>query len=201
MEISDDELVEMGHVGRAELLARLAAMETPPLTSPGAERRRHRMMLLMTFSTAVLVPWILVLSLTLPRRYVIERWAQTWVGFDVALIVCLAVTTWSGWQRRQLLIPASVITATLLICDAWFDVMTAAPGHDLAVSSASALFLELPLAGTLLLLSRRLIRLTLHVAWLRSGTDGPDLPLRSVPLFGLPPASTGSGSLTARERG
>jgi hypothetical protein len=195
--ISDEELVRMDHSERATLLARLAALETPPLSITLDERRRHRFVLLSTISTAVLVPWIVGLALTLPHRYVTDRWSQTWVGFDVALVACLAVTTWSGWRRRQLLIPASVVTATLLICDAWFDVMTASTGRDLAVSITSAVLIELPMAALLLSLSRRLVRLTLRIGRLRSGDDGPDQPLRNVPILGVPPASTGPRSATA----
>ncbi len=194
VKISDDELARMSHAERALLLARLAALETPPLRSRAAERRRHRLVLLTTVATAVLVPWIVGLGLTLPHRYVTNRWSQTWIGFDAALVVCLAATTWCGWRRRQLLIPASIVTATLLICDAWFDVMTARTGRDLAASLTSAVVIELPMATILILLSRRLVRLTLRVTRLRSGADGPDLPLWKVPLFGVPPESIGPGS-------
>lgn len=201
VEISDDDLARMSHAERATLLARLAALETPPLRSQQAEHRRHRLILLTTFATAVLVPWIVGLGFTLPHRYVTDRWSQTWIGFDAALVVCLAATTWCGWKRRQLLIPASIVTATLLICDAWFDVMTARTGRDLAASLSSAVFIELPMATILILLSRRLVRLTLRVARLRSGDEGPDLPLFRVPLFGVPPDSTGPGSATGSASG
>ena len=150
VELSDDELARMTHAERAALLHRLAALETPPLRSVEAERRRHRLVLLTTVAVAGLVPWIVGLGLTLPHRYVIDRWSQTWIGFDAALVVCLAVTTWSGWRRRQLLIPAATVTATLLICDAWFDVMTARTGRDLAASLASAILVELPMATILI---------------------------------------------------
>ena len=57
---------------------------------------------------------------------------------------CLAITAWGLWKRRQIVVPASMITSVLLLCDAWFDVLTANGYRDLIVSAASALFAELP---------------------------------------------------------
>ena len=39
------------------------------------------------------------------------------------------------------------IAGTLLVCDAWFDVVTAQPGSDLAWALVFALLAELPLAA------------------------------------------------------
>jgi hypothetical protein len=43
-------------------------------------------------------------------------------------------------------VPAA-ITGTLLVCDAWFDVLTAQPGSELLESLAEAGLAELPLAA------------------------------------------------------
>ena len=80
-------------------------------------------------------------------------------GFDVVLLGCLAVTAWGLWKQRQIVVPASIITSVLLLCDAWFDLLTANGHRDLIVSAASALFGELPLATMLILISIR----ALHV--------------------------------------
>jgi hypothetical protein len=71
----------------------------------------------------------------------------------------LAVTAWGLWKQRQIVVPASIITSVLLLCDAWFDLLTANGHRDLIVSAASALFGELPLATMLILISIR----ALHV--------------------------------------
>jgi hypothetical protein len=47
----------------------------------------------------------------------------------------------------------------LLICDAWFDVMTAGP-HDLWVSALTATLVELPLAVILIITALRILRLS-----------------------------------------
>ncbi len=60
---------------------------------------------------------------------------------------------------------AGFATGVLLICDAWFDIMTAAPA-DRWVSLLTAAFGELPLAALLIVGTMRLIRLTGVRLWL-----------------------------------
>jgi hypothetical protein len=54
--------------------------------------------------------------------------------------------------------PAAVFTSALLLCDAWFDVLTAHGGRDLLVSAATALLGEIPGAIVLAAISIRLLR-------------------------------------------
>ncbi|MHB8643202.1 MAG: hypothetical protein ACYDA3_09995 [Gaiellaceae bacterium] len=94
----------------------------------------------------VLVPWTIWLSLTLPQRRVVHNWDAAWVGFDVGLVVMLAATGYAlltGHRIGKLLTP---VIATLLVCDAWFDVLTASTA-DRWLSLALAFLVELPLAG------------------------------------------------------
>jgi hypothetical protein len=100
---------------------------------------------LLVLATALL-PWTIWLAATLPRRQVVHHWDTAWVGFDVGLIVMLSATgvaLLTGHRIGKLLTP---VIATLLICDAWFDVLTANPSGRW-FSLALALFVELPLAG------------------------------------------------------
>ena len=60
----------------------------------------------------------------------------------MAFMVATAVL---GYLRRQLLVPAAFTTGVLLICDAWFDLMTAGP-EDVWLSVVTALLIEVPLA-------------------------------------------------------
>ena len=71
-----------------------------------------------------MVPWIVYLALTLPESYRAGNWAAVWVGFDVALVLVLLSTALAAWRRRQLMVPLLLVAATLLLCDAWFDVAT-----------------------------------------------------------------------------
>lgn len=91
-----------------------------------------------------LIPWTVGLAVTLPARYVVGRWTLTWTGFDVALLACFAVTAWALWNQRPIALPAAIFTSALLLCDAWFDVLTAHGGGDLLVSATTALLGEIP---------------------------------------------------------
>lgn len=37
------------------------------------------------------------------------------------LFGCLAVTAWGLWKQRQIVVPVSIITSVLLLCDAWVE--------------------------------------------------------------------------------
>ena len=43
----------------------------------------------------------------------------------MVLLGCLAVTACGLWKQRQIVVPASIITSVLLLCDASFDLLTA----------------------------------------------------------------------------
>jgi hypothetical protein len=65
-------------------------------------------------------------------------------------------------DRRAAL--SAAILASLLCCDAWFDVCTAGPGADRAVAVIEALCLELPLAAASAHLALRLSDEERHAA-------------------------------------
>jgi hypothetical protein len=80
--------------------------------------------------------------------------------------------------RRQLVLLTAFTTGVLLICDAWFDVMTAGP-HDLWVSALTATLVELPLAVILITTALRILRLTVTRSWLLD----PGMPPWRLPLL------------------
>jgi hypothetical protein len=94
-----------------------------------------------------LVPWTLYLTFSLPSRHVTNRYDLAWVGFDVALAAAFAGTAWAALHGSTWLVPLAAATGTMLLCDAWFDVVTSAGGGDLAEAAAEALLAELPLAA------------------------------------------------------
>lgn len=93
-----------------------------------------------------LLPWTVYLGYALPSRQMSSDYDVAWAGFDVILLVALVSTAYFALRRSRYLATAATATATLLIIDAWFDVVTAPPGQR-AESVASALLLELPLAS------------------------------------------------------
>jgi hypothetical protein len=143
---------------------------------------RERLLILLTATAIAELLWAIYLGWTLPRQYVANHWEVAWVGLDVAEIGMLIATAWAAWRQRAVVILFSIVSATLLIVDAWFDVTTARRG-DLVQSALLAVFAEIPLAALLLWIawraSRRLVATHL---------DHGDLlvtPVRRVTL--LPP--------------
>jgi hypothetical protein len=93
-----------------------------------------------------LLPWLAVLATTLPATATVQHWWLAWVGLDCLEAVGLISTGLllrRGDPRRCL---TAVATAVLLLCDAWFDTTTSAPGADFATAVAMAVLVELPLA-------------------------------------------------------
>jgi hypothetical protein len=82
-----------------------------------------------------------------------------------------------GWLRRQLVVLPAFTTRVLLICDAWFDIVTAGPGK-VWVSVLTAALGNLPLAVILIAGALRILRLTATRLWfLDPGTPAWRLPL------------------------
>jgi hypothetical protein len=95
----------------------------------------------------LLVPWTLWLTFTLPSRHVSDRYDLAWVGFDVALATAFGATTWAAIRRSRWLTVFAAVTGTMLVCDAWFDVVTSHTGGEMAEAVAEAVLGELPLAA------------------------------------------------------
>jgi hypothetical protein len=169
----------------ASWLADFARSETLPARPP---RARGIVLTVLSVALALLIPWVLFLGGDLPSRYNAAHWRVAWVGFDLALIIAVAATAWFGWRGRQLVGLGMIVTATLLISDAWFDITLAQGRNDQIMSVASAGGLELPMAALLVFFATRLLRaLTRHV-WALQGNEGPAPPLWQVPIPGVPVA-------------
>ncbi|MER6375449.1 hypothetical protein ABT255_45540 [Streptomyces mirabilis] len=110
--------------------------------------RRHRRhtLELLTVCALGLVPWTVLLAMTLPSVYEVRQWRVTWVGFDALLMVAMAATALLGWLRHRAVIVSATATAVLLICDAWFDVSLAFGTAGVWLSAVLAACVELPLA-------------------------------------------------------
>jgi hypothetical protein len=103
--------------------------------------------LLLGLVAVALVPWTLYLTFTLPSRHLTFHYDLAWVGFDVALACVFAATTLAALRRSHWLVPLAAVTATMLCCDAWFDIVTSQGGGDTWEAVAEAVFAELPLAA------------------------------------------------------
>jgi hypothetical protein len=179
--IDEERLHELSPAERLRLMRALAALDSAA-GPPPPSRRRAVGLVLVIVCCLVLAAWIGILAVTLPRYYRSGGWRGAWVGFDLALLAAFAVTGWAAWKRRQVLIICLVVLATLLCCDAWFDVLLDARTKGFELSLLSAVFVELPLAAFAILGARRLLRLSIAVIRRYEGQPGPLPRLRHVPL-------------------
>ncbi len=145
---------------------------------------------LLLLAPIALLGWMIYLAADLPVSYRAQNWDVAWFGFDLGMLASLCATAWAFWYRRQLAIPAAVISATFLVIDAWFDIVTAQRGFDLDAALVSAFLIELPLAGYLIHFSRRAIRTSIRNAQVHAGVEVVSVSLVRTPLalFEGPPA-------------
>lgn len=191
--INEADLRKMSASERRQLAHALARIDYPePLTGIDLARRRRLGLLLSLIACVVLAGWIVVLEFTLRRGFHTHYWRGAWVGFDIILLAAFAATGRAFWRGRQIVIACLIVTATLLCCDAWFDVVLDSGTADIWGSVASALLVELPLAFVMFAAAGRLIRLSALVAVSERGEPGETgarledslPPLWKIPLFG-----------------
>jgi hypothetical protein len=183
--LSDDDLRSMSKDDLEDLLRRLASVagDLPSLTA--GNRRRRRFVVIMTIATLGLIPWVIVLAVTLPKHYIAGHWTLTWVGFDLGLLTSLGLTAYFAWRRRRAVIALAFTSAAILTCDAWFDITTSSGTVDVVVAIVSAVLVELPLAGMLYVVAHQL--LAAATAQARRSDRGSATTTRSfrTPLFGV----------------
>jgi hypothetical protein len=111
--------------------------------------RRARLWLLLVLGglAIALFPWTAYLSATLPSEHVTHHWQVAWVGFDLFEASALVATVVAMVRRSVFVTVFASIAGTALLCDAWFDLVTAQPGRELGWALLFALAGELPLAA------------------------------------------------------
>ena len=175
--LSDAQIAAMSPAQRRDLIQRLERPLEEVFPPTLARRMRRNRLTLMVGGAIALIPWTIYLALTLPDNYVAHNWPATWIGFDCVLITFMTATAVLGWLRRQLVLLAAFTTGVLLICDAWFDIMTAGPGQ-LRESVLTAALGNLPLAVVMITGALRIIRITATRLWfLDPATPAWRLPL------------------------
>ncbi len=191
---------------RRKLARSLAVIDSAqPLLRIYLARGRRFGALISVAACAVLAGWIVVLLLTLHQSFHARHWRGAWLGFDLILLLAFAATGWAFWRGRQIVIACLLVTATLLCCDAWFDVVLDLGSSDVWVSVASAAFVELPMAFLMFNAARRLIRLSALIPLAESGgiagyPAGTLPPLWKIPLFGIRTSVPDSGSHSGGDR-
>ena len=100
------------------------------------------------------IPWIAFIALKLPSRELSRHYDLAWAGFDVMVLIALASTAYFALRRSRYLTTAATAAGTMLIVDAWFDVLTS-PYRDRLVALIFAFAIELPLAAVCWWLSQQ----------------------------------------------
>ena len=127
-----------------------------------------------------LLGWTAYLAESLPHHYDARNWNVMWVGFDIAMSAVLAYAAWAAWFRKRVMIVTAMVAGTLLLCDAWFDVMTSFGNKDAWLTLLTAFAAEIPLAVFLFWVAHRILsRAVAHIHAL-SGAPGPPPKVRDV---------------------
>jgi hypothetical protein len=109
---------------------------------------------LLTACAVFLMPWIGVLMAQLHGQAGKRSFASSWIGLDIMEICGLLLTAVLLRRRARAASPIAAATAMLLVADAWFDYMSAAPKLEYAQAMLLAVVIELPLASILAWASR-----------------------------------------------
>jgi hypothetical protein len=94
-----------------------------------------------------LLPWTIWLSQSLPAHHSSVRWDLAWSGFDTGLALAFLFTAFAAWRRSPWVAIWAAATGTLLVADAWFDVILESHSDELRISILSASLGELPAAA------------------------------------------------------
>jgi hypothetical protein len=141
-----------------------------------------------------LLPWTIWLSASLKPRHVTERWDLAWSGFDMGLAVAFLLTAFAAWRKSPWVGALAAATGTLLLTDAWFDIVLESHADELRNAVYLAVFAELPIAALCFWIAYRterflalLVREALHLApAAESPTQGDLIGVLEVTPHGEP---------------
>jgi hypothetical protein len=108
------------------------------------DARRWIPPLFFAFALALL-PWTVWLTQSLPAHHTTEHWDVVWTGFDIGEVCALLAVAVLTLRRSAWLEAAAATAGTMLLCDAWFDVLLE-NGVRFWFSVAEAVVIEIPLA-------------------------------------------------------
>ncbi|MFJ9813743.1 hypothetical protein ACIRU3_00480 [Streptomyces sp. NPDC101151] len=95
-------------------------------------------LILLGAGSALLVPWMVVLALTLPASTEVRHWSLAWIGLDALMTAGCATTALLGLRTDPRARLTASATAAVAVLDAWFDITTSQSGSDLAQALACA---------------------------------------------------------------
>ena len=106
------------------------------------------MTLLLGLVAVALVPWTLCLTFTLPSRHVTLSTTTSPGSASTSRSPARSPRPRvAALRRSHWLVPLAAVTGTMLVCDAWFDIVTSHGGGEMWEAVAEAVLAELPLAA------------------------------------------------------
>jgi hypothetical protein len=109
-----------------------------------------------------LVPWAIWLGATLRPDHTTDRWDVVWTGFDIGLALAFALTALAAWRRSPWVGALAATTGTLLLVDAWFDIVLESHRGEIRAAIMRAVLAELPVAGLCYWIAYRTSRFLAH---------------------------------------
>jgi hypothetical protein len=99
----------------------------------------------LAVAALALVPSLVIVLTVVPQVQIAHHLPLAWTGLDVFELIALAATGFALHRRSTLTAVPAAITGTLLLCDAWINVI---PTVGMARAEAIVLaFVEVPLAA------------------------------------------------------
>ena len=151
-----------------------------------------------------LLPWTIWLSTSLKPHHFTNRWDLAWSGFDTGLAVLFLATAFAAYRRSPWIGALAGATGTLLVTDAWFDIILESHADELRQSITLAIVGELPLAAFCFWIAARTerflaraLREALHLAAARErAAEGDLVRVLEVPADGQPAREPGHTDAT-----
>ncbi len=101
--------------------------------------------IVLTIAALALIPSLVVVLTVVPKIQTAHHLRVAWSGLDVFEVLALASTGFALQRRPAIAVIPATITGTLLLCDAWLNII---PSTGVAFyESVVMAFIELPLAA------------------------------------------------------
>jgi hypothetical protein len=102
-----------------------------------------------------LLPWTAWLTSSLSSTHVTTDWDLAWGGFDTGLALLFVATATAAYYRSPWVGAFSASLGTLLVTDAWFDVVLSSHWDERRYAILLAALAELPAAAVCFWIARR----------------------------------------------
>jgi hypothetical protein len=114
---------------------------------PRPTRLRQWVIGVFTLIGLGMLPWTIWLSASLKQHHETDHWDLAWSGFDSGLAIAFLLTAVAAWRKSPWVGALAAATGTLLVTDAWFDIVLESHSEELRKAIYLAVFAELPLAA------------------------------------------------------